>query len=91
MDSTANDNAASTQISVDRALLARIQNENEKLHKLVIELQASNAKLQSQLLDIKVSNINTNNTTINKNLNNTNAHEKRVTAQKLHHRQNALN
>ena len=52
----------------------RMQNENETLHKLVIELQASNAQLQSQLLDIQVSNINTNNTTttttaINKNTN----------------------
>jgi len=53
-----------------------MQNENETLHKLVIELQASNAQLQSQLLDIQVSNINTNTTTttttttaINKNTN----------------------
>lgn len=75
MGSTNNDDTASTLISVDRALLVRVQNENETLHKLVIELQASNVQLQSQLIGIRVS-INTNNIIMNKNLSNTNAHEK---------------
>lgn len=79
MDSTVNATTAITLISVDQAILVRIQNENETLHKLVIELQASNAHLQSQLLDTQVSNINTNNTnntTIKENLNSTNVNKK---------------
>lgn len=56
MDSTNNTTTATTLISVDQATLLRVQNENESLHKLVIELQASNAQLQSQLLNIQVSN-----------------------------------
>ena len=44
-----------------------LQNENETLHKLVIELQSKNAQLQSQLLGIQASNnyntiLNENNT-----------------------------
>lgn len=73
-DSTNNTTTATTLISVDQAILVRMQNENEALHKLVMELQASNAQLQSQLLDIQVSNTITNNTNtttaINKNVHN---------------------
>lgn len=74
LGSTGNDNTASTQISVDRATLASIQNENGTLHKLVIKLQASNIQLQNQLLDKLVILILI--ILINKNLNNTNAHGK---------------
>ncbi|KAL5239731.1 hypothetical protein ACI65C_007141 [Semiaphis heraclei] len=74
MNSTNNTTMATTLISVDQAILVRMQNENETLHKLVMELQASNAQLQSQLLDIQVSNTITNNTNtttaISKNVHN---------------------
>jgi len=63
MDSTNNATTEIALIPVDQAIMVRMQNENETLHKLIIELQASNAQLQRQLLDIRVSNINTNNNT----------------------------
>jgi len=78
-----------TLIPVDQAILVRMQNENETLHKLVIELQASNAQLQSQLLDIQVSNINTNTTTTTTTT--TTAINKNTNVHKEAHRQNIPN
>ena len=47
LNSMDNTHTKLAQILVDQAILVHIQNENEILHKLVIEVQASNAQLQS--------------------------------------------
>lgn len=59
--------SAPGQVLVDKADLLRIQQDNEKLTKLVTQLQASNAQLQSELLNLNLQVSNINNPNKNKN------------------------